>query len=156
LALGQWPSGVTVVTSQVGAVPAGMTVSAFFSVSLTPPLIAVCLDGQAATLKVILASRQFAVNVLSTSQHNLSERFAKEDEPVRFDGIPLYAAEGAQSPLLAGSVVSLDCELEATHEAGDHVLCIGQIRLVVSHPGEPLLFHASRYHRLAALEGDGQ
>jgi flavin reductase (DIM6/NTAB) family NADH-FMN oxidoreductase RutF len=136
-------------------VPVGMTVSAFFSVSVAPPLIAVCLDAQAATLKVILASRQFAVNVLSTSQHSLSERFAKEDEPVRFDGIQLHEAEGTRSPLLAGSVVHLDCQLEATHEAGDHVLCIGRILVALSHPEEPLLFHASRYHRLAALTASG-
>jgi len=132
-----------------------MTVSAFFSVSVAPPLIAVCLDEQAATLKVILASRQFAVNVLSTSQHGYSERFAKEDEPVRFDGIELYDAKGVRSPLLAGSVVHLDCELEATHNAGDHVLCIGRILTVLSHPGEPLLFHASRYYRLTALDTGG-
>ena len=132
-----------------------MTVSAFFGVSIAPPLIAVCLDGQAATLKIILASREFAVNVLSTAQHDLSERFAKEDELVRFDGIQLHAAKGAKSPLLAGAVVHLDCELEATHDAGDHVLCIGRVLLVLSHPGEPLLFHASRYHRLADLEDRG-
>jgi 3-hydroxy-9,10-secoandrosta-1,3,5(10)-triene-9,17-dione monooxygenase reductase component len=150
-ALGQWPSGVSVVTS-FSQQPVGMTVSAFFSVSLIPPLVGVCLDRQSATLPVILATRRFGVSVLSAGQWALSERFAsKPDEHLRFRGVPLYAAPGALSPLLAGAVLHLDCELEAAHIAGDHVLCVGSIRLALSHPGEPLLFHSSRYHRLEAL-----
>ena len=54
-ALRQWPSGVSVVTS-FSTEPVGLTVSAFFSVSLVPPLVGVCLDRQSATLPVILAT----------------------------------------------------------------------------------------------------
>jgi flavin reductase (DIM6/NTAB) family NADH-FMN oxidoreductase RutF len=153
-ALRQWPSGVSVVTS-FSTEPVGLTVSAFFSVSLVPPLIGVCLDRQSATLPVILATRLFGVSVLSTAQMPLSERFAsKRQERVRFEGVPLFAATGARSPLLAGAVLHLDCELAAAHDVGDHVLCVGSIHLALSHPGEPLLFHGSRYHRLAGLAGE--
>ena len=114
--------------------------------------IAACLDRQAATLPVILATRHFAVNVLSAEQRALSELFAsKPDERVRFRDTQLYPALGAQSPLLAGAVLHLDCELEAAHEAGDHMLCVGRITLALAHPGQPLLFHGSGYHRLAPL-----
>ncbi|HEU4576803.1 MAG TPA: flavin reductase family protein [Polyangiaceae bacterium] len=150
-ALRQWPSGVSVVTS-CSTEPVGLTVSAFFSVSLVPPLVGVCLDRQSATLPVILATGLFGVSVLSTAQMRLSERFAsKGDERVRFEGVPLFAAAGARSPLLDGAVLHLDCELAAAHDVGDHVLCVGSIHLALSHPGEPLLFHASRYHRLTGL-----
>ncbi len=149
-ALGHWPSGVSLVTSQSDAVPAGMTVSAFLSVSLVPPLIAVCLDQRALTLAVIVSSRRFAVNVLSAGQSGLSERFAlKDNEPTRFDGVALDSVPGAQSPLISGAVVHLDCALDAMHEAGDHVLCVGRVELALTHPGLPLIYYASNYRHLA-------
>lgn len=130
-----------------------MTVSAFFSVSLSPPLVGVCLDQRSATLPVILATRAFGVSVLSAEQWAVSERFAsKADEHLRFLGLRLADVPGARSPLLEGAVMHLDCQLEATHEAGDHLLCVGRVQLALSHPGEPLLFHGSRYHRLGTLE----
>jgi flavin reductase (DIM6/NTAB) family NADH-FMN oxidoreductase RutF len=155
-ALGQWPSGVSVVTTRVGSTAAGMTVSAFFSVSLDPPLVAVCLDRKAATLGLVTRSGRFAVNVLSAAQSELSDRFATRDnEPTRFDGVALHPSEAAGSPLIAGAVVHLDCELTATHDAGDHVLCVGQVGLALTHPGSPLIYHASRYHSLSPLAGGG-
>jgi flavin reductase (DIM6/NTAB) family NADH-FMN oxidoreductase RutF len=154
-ALKQWPSGVSVVTTRVGNVPAGMTVSAFFSVSLSPPLIAVCIDRKAVTLGLIAQSGQFAVNVLSSTQSELSERFAaKDNEPSRFAGVALDAVEAAASPLISGAVVHLDCELTATHDAGDHVLCVGQVRVAITHPGAPLIYHAAGYHSLTPLVAD--
>jgi flavin reductase (DIM6/NTAB) family NADH-FMN oxidoreductase RutF len=151
-ALGKWPSGVTVVTTRVGSVPAGMTVSAFFSVSLAPPLIAVCLDRRALTLGLIEQSGFFAVNVLSAAQRALSDRFATRDnEPVRFDGTPLDDVPGTHSPLLTGAIVQLDCELAASHDAGDHVLCIGRVVGAFTHAGEPLVYHAAGYHGLSPL-----
>ena len=151
-ALGQWPSGVSVVTTRVGSTPAGMTVSAFFSVSLSPPLVAVCLDRQAITLGLITQSGRFAVNVLSSGQSELSDRFARRDnEPTRFEGVTLHAIEGAGSPLIAGAVAHIDCRLRATHDAGDHVLCVGEVAVAATHPGTPLIYHASRYHSLGPL-----
>lgn len=153
-ALGQWPSGVSVITTRVGSTAAGMTVSAFFSVSLAPPLVAVCIDRKAATLGMITQSGRFAVNVLSTAQSELSDRFAARDnEPTRFDGVALHPNEAAGSPLIAGAVVHLDCELTATHDAGDHVLCVGQVGLALTHAGTPLIYHGSSYHSLSPLAG---
>src|SRR6185436_2588039 len=73
-ALRHWPSGVSVVTS-FASEPVGLTVSAFFSVSLVPPLVGVCLARKSATLPVILATQRFGVSVLSAQQSELSERF---------------------------------------------------------------------------------
>lgn len=151
-ALGQWPSGVSIVTTRVGDVPAGMTVSAFFSVSLSPPLVGVCLDRKALTLAPLKQSGHFAVNVLSVEQSDLSDRFAaKDNEPQRFDGVALDAVPGALSPLISGAAIQLDCELTAAHDAGDHVLCVGQVGLAIVHSGAPLIYHGSRYHALAPL-----
>src|SRR5687767_7098068 len=100
-ALRHWPSGVSVVTS-FSTEPVGLTVSSFFSVSLIPPLVGVCLANESATLPVILATRRFGVSVLSAEQSDLSERFSGADESVRFHGVPLFAVPAALSPLLAG------------------------------------------------------
>jgi flavin reductase (DIM6/NTAB) family NADH-FMN oxidoreductase RutF len=151
-ALKQWPSGVSVVTTRVDGLPAGMTVSAFFSVSLSPPLVAVCLDRKAATLGLITQNGRFAVNVLSSAQSDLSDRFAaKDNEPIRFEGVALDTVEAAGSPLISGAVLHLDCELTATHDAGDHVLCVGRVSIAITHPGSPLIYHASAYHSLHPL-----
>jgi flavin reductase (DIM6/NTAB) family NADH-FMN oxidoreductase RutF len=153
-ALGRWPSGVSIVTTRAVGAASGMTVSAFFSVSLTPPLIAVSIDQQALTLGSIVTSGFFAVNVLSIGQANLSDRFAANgNELTRFDGIPLLDEPAAQSPLLQGAVLHLDCQLEKAHVAGDHVLLVGRVLLARGHVGEPLLYHGANYHRLAALKG---
>jgi flavin reductase (DIM6/NTAB) family NADH-FMN oxidoreductase RutF len=155
-ALGHWPSGVSVVTTRVGSLHAGMTVSAFFSVSLSPPLVAVCIDRKAATLGLLVQSKRFAVNVLSAAQSELSDRFAaKDNEPTRFDGVSLDQVDEAHSPLLTGAVLHLDCLLRATHDAGDHVLCVGEVGVALSHPGAPLIYHASGYHTLAPLAVPG-
>ena len=143
------------VTTRADGVPAGMTVSAFCSVSLEPPLVAVCLDRRALTLGLIERSRRFAVNILSAAQSELSSRFATPDnEPVRFDGVALDGVPGTHSPLLSGAIVQLDCELSARHDAGDHVLCIGRVATALTHAGAPLIYHATAYHRVHPLSGD--
>jgi flavin reductase (DIM6/NTAB) family NADH-FMN oxidoreductase RutF len=153
-ALKHWPSGVSVVTTRAGTLTAGMTVSAFFSVSLSPPLIAVCLDRKAATLGLIVQTGRFAVNVLSAGQSELSDRFAtKDNEPTRFDGVALDRVEAAGSPLISGAVLHLDCALTAAHDAGDHVLCVGEVALAIAHQGAPLVYHAWGYHSLKPLIG---
>lgn len=152
-ALGQWPSGVSIVTCRSGASLSGMTVSAFASVSLSPPLISVCLEQHAATLAAIARRGCFAVNVLSIRQRALSDKFAQPgNEASRFDAVGLLPPEVAQSPLIEGALVHLDCRLVVTHPTGDHVLCIGAVELALRHEGEPLVFHASAYHRLQPLE----
>lgn len=151
-ALGLWPSGVSVVTALADGVPVGMTVSAFFSVSLTPPLVGVCLSEQSSTLDAVLREGAFGVSVLEREQAHLSERFALAgNEPLRFDGVSLTALEGHPLPLLAGALMHLSCRLVEARAAGDHRLCIGEVLAHACHAGEPLIFHASAYHRLEPL-----
>ena len=140
------------VSARIDDLPVGMTVAAFASVSLSPPLIVVSLERQAVTLTAVVDNGCFAVNVLSDEQRALSDRFALPGtELTRFEGVRLLESEAAESPLIADALVHLDCRLEATHGAGDHVLCIGRVNLALHHSGQPLLFHASSYHRLARL-----
>ena len=85
------------------------------------------------------------MNVLCADQQDVSNRFAsKKLEDVRFEGIePIELETGA--PLLPDVMVNLDCRLVATHDAGDHVIYVGEIVATVVRDGEPLLFYRGSY-----------
>src|SRR5437764_1050315 len=79
---------VAVVTAMDGALPAGTTVSAFLSLSMTPPMVLVSLDRRSETLELVMRSRSFGLNVLSSEQHETALKFAVKGGPDKFDGVP--------------------------------------------------------------------
>ena len=145
----RWATGVTIVTARAGDRIHGMTVSAFTEVSLEPPLVLVCIDKTSNTQPIIAEGGAFAVNILARDQESLAKRFACDDEEdQRFSNLQCETgATGA--PLLAGSVASLDCRLEAAHEAGDHIIYVGEVVGLHLSDGAPLLFHNRDYCGLA-------
>ncbi len=147
-ALRQWASGVTIVTSRSGDVVHGMTVSAFASVSLDPPMVLVCADKASNTHGLIAEAGVFAVHVLARGQEKLSNLFAsEEDEHRRFEGLTwTTAVTGA--PILEGAVAVLDCRVVAVHDAGDHVIYVGDVAEARAGAGEPLLYHEGVYRAL--------
>ena len=151
--LGCRATGVSIVTSKNGDVVHGMTVSDFISVSLEPPLVLVSASKTARTLEVILAGKCFGLNILADDQQELSNLFSsKEKEDIRFEGLETHeAVTGA--PLLPGARASLDCTLAATHEAGDHILCIGQVEHVTVRERAPLVDYQGRYRSLVSPDG---
>jgi flavin reductase (DIM6/NTAB) family NADH-FMN oxidoreductase RutF len=147
--LGQFASGVTVVTTRDAAGrPQGLTASSFCSVSLDPPLVLVCVDNRLEARRAIEESRIFAVSVLSETQESISRRFAGGG-PDKFTGIELVeGSDGA--PLVCGALAHLQCRLAAAHVAGDHTIFVGEVLLLTASPGRPLLYHESAYRRLEA------
>jgi flavin reductase (DIM6/NTAB) family NADH-FMN oxidoreductase RutF len=148
-AFARWATGVTIVTARAGDRIHGMTVSAFTEVSLEPPLVLVCIDRTTHTQHVIAEGDCFAVNILARGQEALAQRFASNGaEDRRFSD--LQCATGATgAPLLAGSVASLDCRLETAHEAGDHIIYVGEVVELQLSDGDPLLFYNRGYCGLA-------
>jgi flavin reductase (DIM6/NTAB) family NADH-FMN oxidoreductase RutF len=148
-AMGSWPSGVTIITSRHGDQIHGMTVSDFSGVSLDPPLALVCAAKTSVTTAVIEQGRCFGVNVLRADQSALSNKFAsKKDEFRRFEGVETFQAKTG-APLLSGALVNLDCRVVAIHDAGDHVLCVGEIEETRVSDGDPLLFFRGGYGHFA-------
>ena len=146
-AMGSWPSGVTIVTSRAGEQTHGMTVSDFSGVSLDPPLALVCAAKSSVTTGLIEEGRCFAVNVLRLGQDGLSNKFAsKKHEFKRFEGVETFEAKTG-APLIRDALVNLDCRVVAVHEAGDHVLCVGEIEVAQINEGAPLLFFRGGYGR---------
>ena len=154
-ALGLWATGVTIVTSCRGEEVHGMTVSDFAGVSKDPPLVLVCADKTSDTQSMIAESRVFAVNVLAQGQDALSNQFASEkDEHLRFQGVA-YRTAATGAPILEGSVVGLDCRVVADHDAGDHIIYVGELEAIVEPPDDrpaaPLLYFAGAYRSLLDL-----
>lgn len=145
-ACARWTTGVTIVTARSGEKVHGMTVSAFSEVSLDPPLVLVCAEKTTNTLPFIEEGRVFAVNVLSVGQEALSNKFAsKKDEWHRFDDLAWVTAETG-APILPGTLAVFDCRVVAAHEAGDHVIYLGEVEWVRIDEGrEPLLHSCGSY-----------
>ena len=151
-ALSRRASGVAVVTARKGDQIHGMTVSAFTEVSLEPPLVLVCADKTSNTLPVIRAGGVFAINVLARDQQELSSRFAaKKDEDRRFEGVEFDVGRTG-APLLRGVAVNIDCRVVAEHDAGDHVVYIGEVQEVRSFDHEPLLHFRGAYGRFEPID----
>jgi len=138
--LGQYPTGVTVVTAVDAAGKAyGLAVGSFTSVSLDPPLVAFMPDKNSSSWPKIKDIGSFCVNVLGADQEPVCRAFASK-APDKFEGLDWRPAPSG-APILDNVVAWIDCDLDTIHEAGDHFIVIGQVRsLDVASPGLPLLF----------------
>ncbi|MCC7195360.1 MAG: flavin reductase family protein [Gemmatimonadaceae bacterium] len=149
-ALGAAPSPVTVVTvvDPHGA-DHGMTVSAFTSVSLRPPLVLVCI-GEAATIAAPMRhAAHFGVSVLGEGQEALSLLFA--DRNARgFDAIPHRRGPDG-SILLDGAAAHLECRVVARHPAGDHTAIVGEVTYARATGERPLVHLQGRYTAVTPL-----
>jgi flavin reductase (DIM6/NTAB) family NADH-FMN oxidoreductase RutF len=153
--LGQFASGVTVVTTRdASSRPLGLTVSAFCSVSLEPPLVLVCIDHRSDANRGLRESGQFAVSVLAEHQEDVSRRFAAPGA-FKLDGFPFL--DGPLGlPLVPGALAHLECRVRSFHGEGDHAVWVGEVLGATAHSGRPLLHHAGDYRRLDSDAGAGQ
>jgi flavin reductase (DIM6/NTAB) family NADH-FMN oxidoreductase RutF len=145
--LGRFASGVTVVTAidQWGH-DQGMTVSAFCSLSLDPPLILFCVDHTASMYESLKTVPGFIVNILSENQEPLARRFSGPD-PNRFDGIGF--ARGVSGVAILDDVLGyIECKRVAVHPGGDHSIYVGEVEVARSKEGRPLLYYRGGYAQL--------
>lgn len=148
--LGQYASGVTIITGADGAGPIGFTCQSFFSVSLEPPLVSFSVMRTSTTYPLIRATGRFAVNVLSQCQQPVSNQFARRGTD-KWAGID-WAPTQAGNPVIAETAMWLDCELWAEYEAGDHYIVVGKVNEMGSREflaNDPLLFFRGRYRQLS-------
>lgn len=150
--LGHCPTSVTVVTAAPDGVPKGMTIGSFFSVSLDPPLVGLCVDRRSTSWPEIEPAGVFAVNVLADDQSDLSARFAGR-VPDKYDGVP-WRPGVTGSPIIEGAIGHIDCRLESTFEAGDHWIVVGRVlELDVDREARPLLFFQGGYGTFDPIGG---
>jgi flavin reductase (DIM6/NTAB) family NADH-FMN oxidoreductase RutF len=146
--LGRFASGVTVLTAQDGSGrDHGMTVSAFCSLSLVPPLVLACIDRSADMHQVLQQATHFGISILSDGQEALSRRFA-ELPANRFDGIGYRRGENGVV-LLDDALAHLECRRIAHHDLGDHTVHVGEVERSEPLKGMPLLYYRGGYTQIA-------
>ena len=148
-ALGQFATGVCVITANPeGWEPFGLTVNSFASVSLEPPLILWSLQNDSEMIEAFNKAERFTVNILRTEQEDLSTQYAKKGDHCLAAGH--YEMGSSGTPVMPATLVSMECELEARHPGGDHVILVGRVtELSQRDAGAPLLFCAGGYRQLA-------
>lgn len=147
-ALGRFATGVCVITTVTDAgQPVGMTANSFSSVSLDPPLVLWSLQNNSDVYDAFSSPRFFAVNILASEHESHSNQYAKKGEHELDAGHYHLGKHG--SPIIHNALVSFECELEVTHDGGDHLIIVGRVKDLHERPdGEPLLFFSGGYHKL--------
>jgi flavin reductase (DIM6/NTAB) family NADH-FMN oxidoreductase RutF len=152
-ALGQFPTGVTVVTADPEGYNAfGVTANSFASVSLDPPLVLWSLQKSSDTFDAFAAAKHFAVNILSDEQQAISNQYAqKNNHDLNAEH---YVTGVTGMPLLKNTIASFECEVDVCHDGGDHIIMVGKV-IAMHHSStadtpSPLVFHAGSYRELKA------
>ncbi len=150
-AVGQFPSGLTIVTGVNNGRPAGMTLQSFMSLSLDPALIAIAPARASTTWPVIAETGSFAVNILSEEHSELARTFASSGGD-RFESLH-YTTTSTGNPILGETVTWFDCRVADILDGGDHVIVLGEVLELgqsdESAAREPIIFHRSGFRRLA-------
>ncbi len=145
--MGRFATGVTVVTAVDSAGSArGMTVTAFASVSLHPPLVAMFIDKTASMYDTLYRGEYFAVNILSAAQESVARRFAATGAQ-QFEGIGFSSGENG-APLLDGALAHVECSRLSSAEAGDHAVIVGETLSASVSDARPLLYYRGGFAQL--------
>jgi flavin reductase (DIM6/NTAB) family NADH-FMN oxidoreductase RutF len=145
--MGQFATGVVVVSTEYEGDAHAMTANAFMSGSLEPPLVLVSVANTARMHERVCRSGWFGVSVLARAQQAVSNHFAGKPSP---DHLPRFdRLQGL--PVVQGAAVQVAAELCHQYPCGDHTLFVGHVRALRTAPdaSPPLLFHSGRYGALA-------
>jgi len=142
-ALGQFATGVTVITAAAGDKRVGMTANSFSSVSLDPPLILWSAKRTSQSFPVFEAATHFAVNVLASDQMALSKHFGRSGDD-KFKDLAWRPGIG-DAPILEGAVCVFECRKAAAYPGGDHLIMLGAVERFARHDRGALLFAQGRY-----------
>ena len=143
--LGMFATGVTIITTRLGGQVHGMTVNAFMSVSLQPPLVLISVDRRARMHALLHEGARYGISVLADGQERLSDHFAgrASDEALeaRFEVVH-------DTPLVEDAIAHLVARVVRSYWGGDHSLFVGQVEYARHAGGPPLLVHGGKYEHL--------
>jgi flavin reductase (DIM6/NTAB) family NADH-FMN oxidoreductase RutF len=145
-ALGQFATGVTLVTIDGPEGPMGFVANSFSSLSMDPPLVLWSPAKSSRRYPFFATAPQFAIHVLAAGQAPLIERFGRDG--AGFDGLD-HVLNPQRVPLIEGALARFECELHATHEGGDHLIVVGRVLHAVCQDGVPLVFAKGQMGRFA-------
>jgi flavin reductase (DIM6/NTAB) family NADH-FMN oxidoreductase RutF len=147
LALRHFASGVTVVTAELDGERYGITVSAFASISLEPPIVMVSINNASQLARMIVESEHFAVHILASDQEAVSALFAASISGSEKYGELSVELGPSGAPMFSGSLAVIDCVLDQTLAVGTHTLMFGRVvhSRAVDDAGAPLIYYHRRY-----------
>ncbi|QCY14749.1 flavin reductase [Pseudomonas sp. MPC6] len=141
--LGQYPTGVSIITAQQGDKRVGMAVNSFAAVSLDPALVLWSIRCESASAATFIEASHFAISVLAADQVEVSQLFGSGHED-RFKLVQ-WLPDAAGAPLIKGAIAHLQCRLAKVYEGGDHWILVGQVEHYARFAGEPLVFSQGQY-----------
>ncbi|HEY5086174.1 MAG TPA: flavin reductase family protein [Gemmatimonadaceae bacterium] len=145
--MGRFASGVTVVTAtDATGHDHGMTVSAFASLSLQPPLVVMCIDQTASMHDILVGAQYFAVNILASTQEPIARRFANTGAQ-RFEGIGYRSGENGV-PVLNDVLAFVECKRVSSVPTGDHTIIVGDTVTGSLRDARPLLYYRGGFAQL--------
>ncbi len=153
--MGHFATGVTIVTALEGDTPVGFTAQSFVSLSIDPPLVAVCPALTSTSWPRIAAADGLCINILGGDQEALCRGFATPGED-KFAGVGWRASPSTGAPLLDGSLAWIDGRIEETYPAGDHEVVTIRVEEVGEATGDgnhsvgPLLFYRAGFGSFAS------
>ena len=141
--MGQYCTGVVIVTGNEDGTLVGFAAQSFVSLSLDPPLVAVCPAKTSTSWPRIRATGHFCINVLAYDQEAVSEEFAQSG---RAADVP-WNTNATTAPILEGAIAYVECELDAEHDAGDHTVAVGRVLgfETLRHDVRPLIYFRGEY-----------
>jgi flavin reductase (DIM6/NTAB) family NADH-FMN oxidoreductase RutF len=152
-ALGRFTTGVTVITtSGPGGKLEGLTANSFAALSLDPPLVLWSLNRSSLSLPGFRKAGYFAVNVLSSSQIDISHKFATRAHD-KFYGVR-YTHGAGGCPVIDSVIAAFECRTQQMIEGGDHVLFLGEVVALSYREGEPLIFSSGNYCTPELIRGE--
>jgi flavin reductase (DIM6/NTAB) family NADH-FMN oxidoreductase RutF len=152
--MGHFATGVTIVTAMDGDAPIGWTAQSFVSLSLDPPLVAVCPALTSTSWPRIAAAEGLCINILGADQEALCRGFAAPSDD-RFAGIGWQPSPSVGAPKIDGSLAWIDGRIEATYPAGDHEIVVVRVEDIgeattEGHEHGPLLFYRAGFGSFAS------
>jgi 3-hydroxy-9,10-secoandrosta-1,3,5(10)-triene-9,17-dione monooxygenase reductase component len=148
--MGRFATGVTIVAAFEDGEPVGFTCQSFVSLSLEPPLVAICPSKSSTSWPRMIASGRFSVNVLGDDQGSECMAFATSGGD-KFANVCWHTGPSG-TPIIEGVVASVECELDLVHSAGDHELVVGRVLSLNASDKTPLIFYRARLTKLEVGE----
>lgn len=144
--LGQFCTGITIITTLHEDAPVGFACQSFAALSLDPPLVLFCPTKVSRSWQAIEASGKFCVNVLHENQKDVSARFGSRESD-KFAGVD-WSVSSLGSPVIGGTLAHIDCTVASVHDGGDHFVVFGAVHSMSDPPNakpRPLLFYRGEY-----------
>ncbi|GHC60728.1 flavin reductase family protein [Limoniibacter endophyticus] len=153
-AMARFAGAVHVATTDGKAGRRGTTVIAACSVSDNPATILVCVNATSEANQRFLDNGVFALNTLSTPQHEVAQAFSgmADIEPEDRFNIGRWDKLASGAPTLVDAMATFDCRLVEVKRMHTHFVLFGEVvALRTGQLIEPLLYLNRTYRSLSKI-----